>query len=110
MKSFGLPFEPSVQVRDARLTSRETGFAFAPVPLAVTPATYLLALTLIAVLPSPRRSYAMPMRGVMSFHVRLSEPHSPGEVAQVCSVFRGVMPVPPLAFDSATSALAGVSC
>ena len=72
MLSFGLPLEPSVQVRLALLISREIGLAVAPVPLAVTPATYLLALTLMAVLPSPRRSYAMPNRGVTSFQLRLS--------------------------------------
>ena len=46
--------EPSVQVRFALLISRAIGLAVAPVPFAVTPATYLPALARIAVLPSPR--------------------------------------------------------
>src|SRR5262245_50708154 len=107
--SFGFPLRPSVQVRDALLVRRETGLAFAPVPFAVTPATYLFALTLMAVLPSPRRSYAKPMRGVTSFQLRFLYPQSAGVVAQFCSVARGELPLPPFAFDSATSAVAGCS-
>src|SRR6187399_791698 len=107
--SFGLPPKPSVQVRFALLINREIGLAVAPTPLAVTPATYLPTLNLMAVLPSPFRSYAKPTRGAMSFQLRLSYPQSTGCVAQVCSVLRGVLPLPPFAFDSATSCVAGVN-
>src|SRR5262245_14796576 len=99
----------SVQVRDALLTRRDTGFAVAPVPFAVTPATYLFALTLMAVLPSPVRSYAKPKRGVTSFQVRFGAPQRPELVEQFCNVARGVLPLPPFAFDSATSAVAAVN-
>ena len=56
MLPVGLQSRPSVHVRAALLVSRVTGLVVAPVPLAVWPATYLLTLTLMAVLPSPLRS------------------------------------------------------
>src|SRR5207244_13043563 len=58
----------SVHVRVVLMAVRMIGFRSKSLLAAVTPWTYLPRLNLIAVLPLPNRSYATPMRGVMSCH------------------------------------------
>src|SRR5688572_6858439 len=61
----------SFQLRLVAVTSVLTGLGAPPrPPVAPCPATYLLRLTLMAVLPVPNRSYEAPSFGVMSFHPR----------------------------------------
>src|SRR5690349_18906888 len=57
----------SLHVRVVLVASLFTGFA-PDVLCAAAPDTYLFRLTFTAVLPFPNRSYAAPIRGVMSFH------------------------------------------
>src|SRR5262245_21504299 len=52
----------SLHDRVAELTSAFTGFGLDPSVFSVWPSRYLLKVTLMAVLPSPRRSYASPVR------------------------------------------------
>ena len=68
MKSFGLPFAPSLQPRVAELTLFDkglTGFVKAK----TKPVTYRLTVALSAVFPVPNRSYDTPRRGLMSFQL-----------------------------------------